>query len=661
MLKERGAKEVLPALEAWVKRLDPKDAELRAPPARSPLDVSVARRGRAGLARHAAQRAGTTGPGRRPCACCRTGTRASRTPSTCLRVRATDDAPRVRMEAVRALAATGSPAAVAPAFAALDKPVDRTMDYALWLTARDLEPVWMPKFKAGDDLFRGNLKGLTFALEAVGTASAAQPLLALREVREDARRTAKSAVWELIARTGGPAEVAEARPRRRRTAIARGIPRTRSWRRRGGRPTRRETVRPAGRTARPSLRLVPATPARRSASRLVGLWKVERFREPLANVAPIANECRPTIAGPPSKGLRPSAATKSRLLFNELAAGTNPPANRGGLTVIAAFDLDTAAAPARPSSCWPPPAGRPLDDLFAAFLARKGGAAALAKALDGKKLHPDVAKLGLQAVRASVQDAKPLTEALTKAGGLTAARTDYTPAEIKAYVEEVLTKGDAARGEQVYRRKEATCLACHAIAGAGGQVGPDMTSIGASAQVDYLVESILIPNKAVKEGYHALKVATLDNKVLVGVKTREADGKLYLRNAEDKEIAIAEKDIDEQVPVAVAHAGRAGRPTHPAGVRRPGAVHVRAGQGRRAVRPEQGPPGPPLAGVRADEREHEPDPPGPGGGGGREPGRVRLVERRTPRSPASSRSTRCRSWSSGRTRSRSAWSGPSST
>ncbi len=185
--------------------------------------------------------------------------------------------------------------------------------------------------------------------------------------------------------------------------------------------------------------------------------------------------------------------------------------------------------------------------LFSAFLARKGGSKALAQVLIGKKLNADVAKLGLKAVRSSVQDAKPLTDALTKAGGLTAARTDYTPAEIKAYVQEVLTKGDAARGELVYRRKDATCLSCHAIAGAGGQVGPDMTSIGASAQVDYLVESILIPNKAVKEGFHALKISTLDNKVYVGIKTREADGKTYLRTSEDKEIAIADKDIDEKL------------------------------------------------------------------------------------------------------------------
>ena len=57
---------------------------------------------------------------------------------------------------------------------------------------------------------------------------------------------------------------------------------------------------------------------------------------------------------------------------------------------------------------------------------------------------------------------------------------------------------------------------------------------------------MLIPNKAVKEGYHALKVSTLDGKVIVGIKTREAEGKLYLRTSDDKEVAIPEKDIDEK-------------------------------------------------------------------------------------------------------------------
>ena len=239
---------------------------------------------------------------------------------------------------------------------------------------------------------------------------------------------------------------------------------------------------------------------------------------------------------------------ESRKLLEELT-GEQKPVNIQRQAVMALTQLDVAAGAAKAAALLE--RAKPADDhteVFQVFLNQKGGAAALAKSLEGKKLNPDVAKLGLKAVRSSVQDAKPLSDALTKAGGLTAARADYSPAEIKAYVDEVLTKGDAARGEQVYRRKEATCLACHAIAGAGGQVGPDMTSIGASAQVDYLVESILIPNKAVKEGYHALKVATLDNKVYVGVKTREADGKLYLRTSDDKEITITEKDIEDKSP-----------------------------------------------------------------------------------------------------------------
>src|SRR5205085_12537935 len=119
-----------------------------------------------------------------------------------------------------------------------------------------------------------------------------------------------------------------------------------------------------------------------------------------------------------------------------------------------------------------------------------------------------------------------------------AAKTEVTPAEVQALVQEVRTKGDPARGELIYRRKEATCLACHAIAGAGGQVGPDMTSIGASAQIDYLVESLLLPNKAVKEGYHTLDVTRLDGKIVSGVKVREGNGELVLRDKADKEIAI---------------------------------------------------------------------------------------------------------------------------
>ena len=205
MLKERGAKDVLPALEAWVKGLDPKDPGyehhlLEALWTYQSLDVvepillNTLLNTRDYHARAAAVRV--------------LGDWHTRVPNAIdlLGVRAVDDAPRVRMEAVRALAATGSPAAVAPAFAAMDKPVDRTMDYALWLTARDLEPVWMPKFKAGEDVFRGNVKALAFALEAAGTRDVAKPLRRTPESKK-LPKDRESAVWALLARTGGPEEL----------------------------------------------------------------------------------------------------------------------------------------------------------------------------------------------------------------------------------------------------------------------------------------------------------------------------------------------------------------------------------------------------------------------------------------------------------------------
>jgi putative heme-binding domain-containing protein len=546
VLKERGAKEVVPALAAWVKALDPKDANyehqlLEALWTYQSLDVVEPKLLESLLnakdfkARSAAVRVLSHWHSRVPNAI------------ELLSVRATDDSPRVRMEAVRALAATGSAAAVAPAFASMDKPVDRTMDYALWLTARDLEPVWMPAFKAGKLDFGGDARKLAFALDAVGTKDAVKPVLELIDSGKVAPANLHG-LYLLLARIGGPAELGRVVERAaaeqnfdlgQRTELARVVEESVRLRK-VGRPPALGKIR--------LLLMSPEREARLHGARLVGLWKVEELRRNLEQIGLLPMEANPPEAAAALEGIALFGDEKAKAF---LTAATGPDAKPEvrKLAIVALAGLDTKAAAVLAAEMLP--SAMPSDDLsqlFTAFLNRKDGAATLAKVLAGKKLNPDVAKLGLKAVRSSVQDAKPLSDALTKAGGLAAARTDYTPAEIKAYVDDVLAKGDAARGEAVYRRKENTCLACHAIAGAGGQVGPDMTSIGTSAQVDYLVESILIPNKAVKEGYHALKISTLDNKVHVGVKTREADGKMYLRNSEDKEIAIAVKDIDENSP-----------------------------------------------------------------------------------------------------------------
>ena len=57
-----------------------------------------------------------------------------------------------------------------------------------------------------------------------------------------------------------------------------------------------------------------------------------------------------------------------------------------------------------------------------------------------------------------------------------------------------------------------------ALGGSGGQVGPDLSSIGATAQIDYLIDSILEPNKAVKENYHARLITTKQGRQFTGIR-----------------------------------------------------------------------------------------------------------------------------------------------
>ncbi len=152
----------------------------------------------------------------------------------------------------------------------------------------------------------------------------------------------------------------------------------------------------------------------------------------------------------------------------------------------------------------------------------------------------------MRQVRASGRDDAALIAALSKAGRLESAPKALTPSEMTALLADVARVGDPARGEEVFRRKDLTCQKCHAIAGAGGQVGPGLESIGASAQADYLVNSILQPGKQVKENYHAIAVATEDGRIYTGIKLRQTDTELVLRDADDREVSIPVASIDEQ-------------------------------------------------------------------------------------------------------------------
>jgi putative heme-binding domain-containing protein len=120
---------------------------------------------------------------------------------------------------------------------------------------------------------------------------------------------------------------------------------------------------------------------------------------------------------------------------------------------------------------------------------------------------------------------------------------------LQALAQDALARGDAARGERLYRRTELACVACHAIGGAGGRLGPDLTSIGASAPADYLVESMLNPAAKIKEGYHAMLLTTADGQEHSGMVVREAAGEVVLRNAANQLVTLPARTITRRTSI----------------------------------------------------------------------------------------------------------------
>ncbi len=94
--------------------------------------------------------------------------------------------------------------------------------------------------------------------------------------------------------------------------------------------------------------------------------------------------------------------------------------------------------------------------------------------------------------------------------------------DIPAWDRLIGTGGDAKAGWRVFVRT--TCVNCHAYAGRGSSVGPDLTAIGAQMNRQKLIESILQPSKEVGPLFVAWQVLTDDGRVLSGLKLNDGSG-----------------------------------------------------------------------------------------------------------------------------------------
>jgi len=108
-----------------------------------------------------------------------------------------------------------------------------------------------------------------------------------------------------------------------------------------------------------------------------------------------------------------------------------------------------------------------------------------------------------------------------------------------------LTGGDATRGREVFHSNQAACAACHRIQDAGGQIGPDLSHIGAIRAPQDLLESVMAPSASFARGYETYSITTSDGIPYIGVIARETAAFLFLRDGSRNEVRISRKAIEE--------------------------------------------------------------------------------------------------------------------
>jgi quinoprotein glucose dehydrogenase len=112
---------------------------------------------------------------------------------------------------------------------------------------------------------------------------------------------------------------------------------------------------------------------------------------------------------------------------------------------------------------------------------------------------------------------------------------------------EALAGGDTKSGRQIFFQKaDVSCVRCHKVGGQGGEVGPDLSDIGARRDRLYLLEAIVAPSRQIAEGFETRVVATTDGQVHVGVLKSDVGDTLRLTTAEGKPLAIPKAEIEEQ-------------------------------------------------------------------------------------------------------------------
>jgi len=283
----------------------------------------------------------------------------------------------------------------------------------------------------------------------------------------------------------------------------------------------------------------------RAALKLAGAWKATPLAGSVSALA-VAPETSDTARQAALDALTVIGGDPARETAEKLLASDNPHLRSFGVNGLAGFDQMKAAAQAAEILSAPTTTSENVDLLLSAFLGRKEGSDHLAAALGDAKIPPDTAKQVLRQMYLIGRSDPALVNALSAAAGISADPPPLTPDDLKKLSAEVMAKGSLPRGEQIFRRGDLGCMKCHAVSGAGGDVGPDLSPIGSTSPTDYIVTSILNPDLSIKESFLTRLFATSDGLIHQGIVVDRDDKRIIVKDGAGLRTTIAAADIEQE-------------------------------------------------------------------------------------------------------------------
>ncbi|MGK0185574.1 MAG: putative heme-binding domain-containing protein [Verrucomicrobiales bacterium] len=449
-----------------------------------------------------------------------------------------DSNAQVRREAITSLGQCASVEAFQTVLGAYGDQMEDFYEFALWRSCRLLEPYWMPAFQRGDLKIAPDSQALNFALMAIDTNDAAKILITRFR---DAPDTKDSSILKVIGRSGDSedlnflTEVISGPQSAFYNNAAQGLLTAASERAIYPTENREAALKNLLEVDQPQLQAI--------AFDLVAHWQSDAFLDEIKSKFTAQNT---------HYGVR-KAASRALVSLNKpevrdfliQATGKGQHDHTRTLAALSLVQIDVAeGAKGIAEILADDQVEIEIGPIVHQIVRKEGVFHALATALKGKTMPSETAREVSQAIQTTGRaGSEELLIALAKAGSL------ESPLKLNVHLKTIdlmtkIAQGDVEKGKEVYHRPGLTCVVCHKVNGEGlSDLGPDLGSIGASAPLDYIIESLLDPSKKIKEGYRSTIITTKNGDFYGGAIQKEDSNIVLLKTATGTDVTVKKSDI----------------------------------------------------------------------------------------------------------------------